>query len=480
MSDLGLSGRGNVGGGRQNGCMNPLLDQLQALDAAAAGMVDGDPLGQAYDEELLMILSVAARVQRRVEAVMIDAVGDIACRSATAIVAERMTSRFGCHDVNELVQRATLLAPVTASRMIRASKAVCGERALVSRERLEPPMPALRAAMVAGAIGVDGVVAASTDVLAAKSRLTREERDAADAALAAAATGDGADGSPPACADLLRVQAQTWVAVLDQDGAEPRERLMAHKRSFVIGTPGAYGVPVRGMLMPEVAAQWQHLVDAALSPRVTFDDPAALASEGPIDSRTRAQKQHDLFATVLGVAAASRELPTIGGAAPTLVVSVRAEDLAGDTGTANLDASHTPVSLAFARHVACSGVIQRITLDATGRIHRIGTQERVFNRHQRRAIVLRDGGCIIPGCTIPAAWCEIHHVTEHAIGGPTHTDNGVLLCWHHHRFLDTSGWRIRMNHGTPEVKAPTWWDSSGRWRAVTKSPTRLRNTATRT
>src|SRR5690606_11828880 len=92
------------------------------------------------------------------------------------------------------------------------------------------------------------------------------------------------------------------------------------------------------------------------------------------------------------------------------------------------------------------------------------TTDRIFNAHQRRAILLRDGGCIIPGCTVPAAWCEIHHVHEYARGGPTHTDNGVALCWHHHRTIDTNGWSIRMRDGTPEVRAPHHWDASGRWR----------------
>ncbi|EIC08696.1 HNH nuclease, partial [Microbacterium laevaniformans OR221] len=78
-------------------------------------------------------------------------------------------------------------------------------------------------------------------------------------------------------------------------------------------------------------------------------------------------------------------------------------------------------------HVACAGAIQRVVTGSDGRIVAIGTEERVFNRYQRRAIALRDGGCVIPGCGVPAGWCEIHHVTEHARGGPTHTDNGVLL-----------------------------------------------------
>lgn len=35
------------------------------------------------------------------------------------------------------------------------------------------------------------------------------------------------------------------------------------------------------------------------------------------------------------------------------------------------------------------------------------------------------GAASIPGCTIPTAWCEIHHVEPDAAGGTTHTDKGA-------------------------------------------------------
>ena len=55
----------------------------------------------------------------------------------------------------------------------------------------------------------------------------------------------------------------------------------------------------------------------------------------------------------------------------------------------------------------------------------------------------------------------------------THTDNGVLLCWYHHRTIDTSGWRIRMVAGMPEVQAPHWLDPEGTWRPARGSPVRM-------
>ncbi|MFD4421410.1 HNH endonuclease signature motif containing protein [Agromyces sp. NPDC058484] len=79
----------------------------------------------------------------------------------------------------------------------------------------------------------------------------------------------------------------------------------------------------------------------------------------------------------------------------------------------------------------------------------------------------------MPGCSVPASWCEIHHVIPDADGGPTHPDNGVLLCWFHHRTIDTSGWGIRMFHGVPHIRPPVWLDPGRTWRPATKSPTRL-------
>jgi hypothetical protein len=112
-----------------------------------------------------------------------------------------------------------------------------------------------------------------------------------------------------------------------------------------------------------------------------------------------------------------------------------------------------------------------VAFDA-GRIIAITTTDRVFTVHQRRAIIARDRECLIPGCHVSASWCEIHHVTEHAKGGPTHTDNGVPLCWWHHRSLGKSGWEIRMNDGIPQVRGPVWWDPDQRWRTPRLSGSR--------
>ncbi|PRB00104.1 hypothetical protein CQ044_19200 [Microbacterium sp. MYb64] len=183
----------------------------------------------------------------------------------------------------------------------------------------------------------------------------------------------------------------------------------------------------------------------------------------PDEARTPAQRNHDNLAMILHAAAASAGMPQLGSAAPTLVVSVTAEDYVNGTGRARLEGTGGDVPVSVARHTACAGGIQRVLFDERGQIVSIGTTARIFAAVQRRAIVLRDRECVIPGCHVPATWCEIHHVQEHAAGGPTHTSNGVALCWHHHRTLDTSGWQIRMRHGVPEIRGPHWWDPYRSW-----------------
>ena len=458
----------------------PLDDLLAQASLLVRECADGRMLERATEHELARHLSAIGELSRLTEALLVDAVGEVSRRSEHGYRDDFMTTHLGCASVTELVETLTRVDSRTAARLHRAARAVRPDVSTTTGEILAPPFPDVREAMLDGVVGVDGILAIADPLQASSPRIAPAARRDAEAVVVAEARGTGADGAPPASAGILRVHAQAWALALDPDGAEPRERAALRARGITLGTATPTGVPLRGTLLPEVAAQLQTIFDAHLAPKVTFDDPTATYEDGePFltaeDTRTRAQKQHDALAAALTAAASSGLLPTIGGHAPTLVVSVTAEDLDTGRGYAHVQGCGQPVTVDLARHVACAGTIQRVTSRDDGRIIRIDTRDRVFNRYQRRAITLRDGGCIIPGCTVPASWCEIHHVTEHAAGGPTHTDNGVLLCWYHHRFLDRIGWQIRMNHGIPEVKAPGWWGTDHQWRPATTSPTRLQH-----
>ena len=108
-----------------------------------------------------------------------------------------------------------------------------------------------------------------------------------------------------------------------------------------------------------------------------------------------------------------------------------------------------PVTASTARKIACDADIIPVLLGGEGRILDIGRASRVFPPHIRKALTARDQGCAFPGCTIPAPWCEAHHITYWSRGGTTGTDNGVLLCSHHHHLIHKEQWTIQLRTGIP-------------------------------
>ncbi|HYH76439.1 MAG TPA: HNH endonuclease, partial [Arthrobacter sp.] len=108
-----------------------------------------------------------------------------------------------------------------------------------------------------------------------------------------------------------------------------------------------------------------------------------------------------------------------------------------------------PVTASTVRKIACDADIIPVLLGSEGRILDIGRTTRIFPPHIRKAITARDQGCAFPGCTIPAPWCEAHHITYWSHGGTTSTDNGTLLCSHHHHLIHQEQWQIQVKTGIP-------------------------------
>lgn len=84
--------------------------------------------------------------------------------------------------------------------------------------------------------------------------------------------------------------------------------------------------------------------------------------------------------------------------------------------------------------------------------------QRLFTPPQRRAILARDKGCQAPGCTVPADYCDIHHIKAWARGGPTDEDNGIALCPYHHETIHSGRWSIRKHQGLTFFQPARWID----------------------
>ncbi|HEY4577519.1 MAG TPA: HNH endonuclease signature motif containing protein, partial [Yaniella sp.] len=84
--------------------------------------------------------------------------------------------------------------------------------------------------------------------------------------------------------------------------------------------------------------------------------------------------------------------------------------------------------------------------------------KRLFTPAQRRAILARDRGCQAPGCTVPAVYCQIHHIIEWLNGGTTNIDNAITVCALHHGAIHDGKWRIRKRHGVTFFQPAPWLD----------------------
>ena len=89
----------------------------------------------------------------------------------------------------------------------------------------------------------------------------------------------------------------------------------------------------------------------------------------------------------------------------------------------------------------------------------LGRSERLITRAQRRALNLRDRGCVFPGCARTYRWAQGHHIRHWLHGGPTNLSNLCLLCTEHHRLIHHSQWDIVIaDDGHPQCIPPPFID----------------------
>ncbi len=86
---------------------------------------------------------------------------------------------------------------------------------------------------------------------------------------------------------------------------------------------------------------------------------------------------------------------------------------------------------AIRQYITCDGLLTPTFLDGSIPIS-VGRTGRTIPQRTRRLVILRDGGCTVPGCT-QTHILEVHHIIHWEDGGPTDTWNLIALCPHHHR-----------------------------------------------
>ncbi|GAB3923890.1 HNH endonuclease signature motif containing protein [Microlunatus endophyticus] len=107
----------------------------------------------------------------------------------------------------------------------------------------------------------------------------------------------------------------------------------------------------------------------------------------------------------------------------------------------------------------CDSTVLGIIVDQKGMPLAVGREERLITKHQRRALMIRDGCCQFPGCN-RIRHLKAHHRISWLSGGRTDTDNLILLCQTHHTRVhedhltispcDEPGCRVRWRFARPD------------------------------
>jgi hypothetical protein len=258
--------------------------------------------------------------------------------------------------------------------------------------------------------------------------------------------------------------------VINPDAAEARGRARWERRGLWLSATYDGMVAVDGLLDPEAG----ETVRSALLPLAR--------PTGPEDLRSAAQRRADGLGELAGQALRAGRLSRAGGLRPQVTVTVELASLlarhGGIGGTGGwggilqgetvrrlcCDATLTRAIVhrhpSHANHPGQAGVVdggwdgglaarlhRAVTLlpaplGAPTQLLDLGRATRLISPALRRALTVRDGGCVAAGCDRPAPWTDAHHLVHWLEGGATSLDNLVLLCRTHHRAVHEGGWRL--------------------------------------
>jgi hypothetical protein len=435
-------GSDRVGGGAD--LVNPMLGRHAPTTLAATlhgtldRLLEAD-LSLLSDDEHTQLVTSLVKAQSRLQAATLDSVAAFDAADVASTSRHRTSKRW--------IERRTQLSAGASAALVRQARAM--------RDHL----PETRDALASGSITPQHAAVIATVV-----RTVGEEhaRSAEPILVSLAQREDPATVGRATAAILAEVHPEKAEKAL-HDAYE--------RRGLRVRVVGQHGY-LDGVFDLEST----EIVQSALMPLMS---PA-----GDDDKRTSEQCRADALLDIVTHHLAHGDMPVQGGHRPHLSVVVDADQIppaaAGSVGGSPADGAvqagsrgwagvislpwtSAAVPAAAARRWICDAVVTPVVARLLGRSHpgnptgvnpawlplAVGRSQRTATPAQLKALSVRDGGCIHPGCTRTSAFCDAHHVVHWADGGVTDVSNLVFLCRHHHRTLHAGYWAVEPDPGTP-------------------------------
>jgi len=386
---------------------------------ADAGLVDGPDLG-------VVAAIIGGACLDGVDLAGVDRLqtGCQGVRSAVAALEARLVRRHG-----DLMQaagcRPDAAAHLTATLGVSSRQA----RAAVKVAETLAAVPAVEAALSTG-----DITCGHAEVLAARLPVEHRVAARADDHLVEAAMNQPVDEFRRTVDNFVRVRER------DLHGADHARRQHERRRAAVFtGDDGM--VRVDALLPPETGAVVKGAIEH-IADEMWRDDPTGA---------TAVQRGADAFVELARRAQCGGnpgDSQDRSATRPEVIVTVDMAWLTGQIDDAITDGRLPACSIpgvgnlapATARRLACDAAIIPMILGGASQPLDVGRRRYRITPAQRRALIVRDGGCVWPGCDRPPGWCQAHHLDERLRhDGPTDLDNLALLCSRHHHDVHEGG-----------------------------------------
>jgi 5-methylcytosine-specific restriction protein A len=421
-----------------------LLDRVTELvtrfeTARAAGLPSN---------ELASLLRVIGDARHLTDALGSEVAAELARLSQSP--EDSMARRLGDRSAPDAVARLVGIEPSEALDWCAAG-AMTASRMSLSGESLPPRHPGLADAL-RGALLSPRAVRLIGDTLDRLARKLPDEgvRKAEHVLI------EVAPGLPGRQLAKLCTQA---VDRFDPDGVAPREEELVAGRSLQI------------VRLPNGSTKWiltldplsegflRTALDARTAPRraPTFLEADQLDDPALADRRTLPQRRLD---TVVAWARESllHDHGQLAGTAVTMVVEIPLATLEIGVGPGYIQGVDLPISAGTARRLAAEAEIVPVVLGTNSVPLDYGESARLFNQPQRRAMALRDGGCVF--CGAPPGWCQAAHLKPWALTRQTNLANGALMCPSDHARFDLEHWELEWRNGEPWLIPPAFIDAT--------------------
>jgi hypothetical protein len=369
--------------------LHDLLDRLQrcAGDVGATG----DPGG---------VVASLIQAEHRLHAATTQAVGCFDELELASSTPHRSTKRW--------LEHTTRLSSAQAAHLVRSARA------------LRDHLPETRGALARGEVSPAHVAAVCTVV---------REVGAQHARRCESILIDLAREVDPS---VVRRATAALIAMVDPKSAEDALHRAYERRGVTLSVVGEHAY-LRGVLDVQSA----EILQAALAP---------LMAPATGEMRSAPQRRADGLVDLAKRALDAGELPSLGSQRSAVSIVVDADALQTGTGAVTLPWTGVAVPVGSVMGTLCDAhltpVLARRDGDGTWLPLKVGRASRTVTAGQARALVVRDGGCVYPGCSRTAAFCDAHHVVHWADGGATDLDNLALLCRHHHTTLHRRQWSL--------------------------------------